>query len=243
MEVRLTVIGCSPAWPNPGGAHSGYLVESDACGRLLLDCGPGVLARLRAQELLPVDAIAITHFHLDHWGDIVPWAWFRLYGASSSQRQERKPELWVPPGGSDDLAAYAHRWGTPDMFEAAFVVSEYEARVAFEAGGFTIEAHAVEHYGFSAFGFRIHDPAGRVLGYSGDSAPCEGLQAIAKGAHVFLCEATLDRGDDDPIPRGHLAATEALTLGEGRIVLTHRPVDMTDPAGSVTAADGMVVDV
>ena len=41
--MRLTVIGCSPAWPNPGGACSGYLVE----GRLLLDCGPGVLSRLR----------------------------------------------------------------------------------------------------------------------------------------------------------------------------------------------------
>src|SRR5437868_9621587 len=37
--VQLTVIGCSPAWPNAGGAQSGYLVEGD--GRLLLDCGPG----------------------------------------------------------------------------------------------------------------------------------------------------------------------------------------------------------
>src|SRR5919109_209651 len=26
MEVRLTVIGSSPAWPNPGSAQSGYLV-------------------------------------------------------------------------------------------------------------------------------------------------------------------------------------------------------------------------
>ena len=25
--MRLTVVGCSPAWPNPGGAQSGYLVE------------------------------------------------------------------------------------------------------------------------------------------------------------------------------------------------------------------------
>ena len=39
------MVGCSPAWPNPGGAQSGYLVEGE--GRLLLDCGPGVLSRLR----------------------------------------------------------------------------------------------------------------------------------------------------------------------------------------------------
>ena len=74
------MVGCSPAWPNPGGAQSGYLVEGE--GRLLLDCGPGVLSRLReADEGWPrVDAIAITHFHLDHWGDIVPWVWGRMYG-------------------------------------------------------------------------------------------------------------------------------------------------------------------
>ena len=69
MAVRLTVIGCSPAWPNPGGACSGYLVD----GRLLLDCGPGVLAKLRLREPWPtVEAIAITHLHLDHWGDLDP---------------------------------------------------------------------------------------------------------------------------------------------------------------------------
>src|SRR5438309_355405 len=43
MRVKVIVVGCSPAWPNPGGAQSGYLVEGD--GRLLLDCGPGELAR------------------------------------------------------------------------------------------------------------------------------------------------------------------------------------------------------
>ena len=46
--MRLTVIGCSPAWPNPGQANAGYLVEGP--GKLLLDCGPGVLSRLRARE-------------------------------------------------------------------------------------------------------------------------------------------------------------------------------------------------
>ena len=30
--MKLTVVGCSPAWPNPGGAQSGYLVDD----RLLL---------------------------------------------------------------------------------------------------------------------------------------------------------------------------------------------------------------
>ena len=47
--MRVHVVGCSPAWPNPGGAQSGYLVEEDG-RRILLDCGPGVLPRLRRFE-------------------------------------------------------------------------------------------------------------------------------------------------------------------------------------------------
>src|SRR5207248_11124749 len=100
--VKLTVIGCSPAWPNAGGAQSGYLVEGD--GRLLLDCGPGVLARLRATDGWPrVDAVVITHFHLDHWGDLVPWIFGAAFGPG---REVPKPELWLPPGGSERLRAY-----------------------------------------------------------------------------------------------------------------------------------------
>src|SRR4051794_34770237 len=60
-NVRLTVVGCSPAWPNPGQAHSGYLLESEG-SRLLVDCGPGVLSRLREREAWPqIDAIVISH--------------------------------------------------------------------------------------------------------------------------------------------------------------------------------------
>src|SRR5918994_3037958 len=108
MKVKLTVVGCSPALPNPGVAQSGYLVEGD--GRLLLDCGPGVLARLREREEWPdVDAIAITHFHLDHWGDLVPWVWGNMFGPGAGLP---KPKLWLPPGASDQLQPVLERLGS-----------------------------------------------------------------------------------------------------------------------------------
>src|ERR671932_1662251 len=107
VPVRLTIVGCSPAWPNPGGAQSGYLVE--ARGRLLLDCGPGVLARLREREGWPrVDAIAITHFHLDHWGDLVPWVWGAMYGPGRGDDPAR-PDVFVPPDGIRRLQDFGER--------------------------------------------------------------------------------------------------------------------------------------
>ena len=104
MSVRLAVIGSSPAWPNPGGAHSGYLLEAGG-KRLLLDCGPGVLPRLREREPWPhVDAIAITHFHLDHWGDLVPWVWGTIVALPQRTRLGASGALASPwrvgaPGG------------------------------------------------------------------------------------------------------------------------------------------------
>src|SRR2546430_8627635 len=106
--TNLVVAGCSPAWPTPGGAQSGYLLESDG-RRILLDCGPGVLARLREREPWPeLDAIAITHWHLDHWGDIVPWVWGRMFGPGETTKT---PELWIPPDGAEMFQTIGARLG------------------------------------------------------------------------------------------------------------------------------------
>src|SRR5687767_141157 len=134
MDVRLTVIGSSPAWPNPGSAQSGYLVEGP--GKLLLDCGPGVLGRLR-ENGTGVQAIAITHWHLDHWGDLVPWAWLNAYGPPDHRLE---CSVWVPPRGIEELTMFASRWGNEGMFERAFELHEYDPQGVTPIAGFEVEA-------------------------------------------------------------------------------------------------------
>jgi ribonuclease BN (tRNA processing enzyme) len=238
MGVRLTVIGSSPAWPNPGSAHSGYLLE-DGGARLLLDCGPGVLGRLRAEGRLEVDAVAITHFHLDHWGDLVPWVWLTYRGLGP----EKKPLLWLPPQGRGELATFSTIWGLEGMFESAFELGEYEAGVPFDVRGFEIEARPVAHFGLRAYGFHVRGPSGRVLAYSGDSGPCRELGRLAEGADLFLCESTLGSPAEDAGERGHLTAEEALAVGGKRVLLTHRPIELGTPPGVERAEDGMTVEV
>jgi ribonuclease BN (tRNA processing enzyme) len=238
MAVRVAVIGSSPAWPNPGGACSGYRVE----GQLLLECGPGVLAKLREQEAWPsVEAIAITHLHLDHWGDLIPWVWGCLYGPGRGTR----PELWLPPGSREALRPILARLGSEDMFERAFDVSEYEPRRPFTAGGLELTAVPVVHYDLEAYGFRVE--GGRVLAYSGDSGPCDALAELARDADLFLCEATLERGELEGDDRGHLDADEAAAAaaeaGARRLVLTHRPEELPLPAGTEHTYDGMELDL
>jgi ribonuclease BN (tRNA processing enzyme) len=240
--VKLTVVGCSPAWPNPGGAQSGYLLEGD--GRLLLDCGPGVLARLRESAHWPsVDAIAITHFHLDHWGDLVPWVWGNMFGPGA---EAARPALWLPPGGRSVLAQLGEQLGSREMFEQAFACSEYAEGEPFQAAGFEVTALQVPHYDLLAFGFRCTSN-GKTVAYSGDSGPCGSLPELARDADLFVCEATLLTPNPEGGLRGHLAADEAKEAfelaGAKRLLLTHRPYERhLDPAYE-QAHDGMEVEI
>lgn len=237
--MQLTVIGCSPAWPNAGSAQSGYLVEGE--GRLLLDCGPGVLARMREHDggWPRVDAVAITHFHLDHWGDLVPWVFGAAFGPG---RDVPRPELWLPPGGIERLRGYGKQMAFADQIDRVFDVHEYEEAKPFLAAGFDLVALRLDHYSELTFGLRISNHAS-TLAYSGDTGPSDNLAELAREADVFLCEATLK--EPEPAERGHLSEDEALAAfeasGAKRLIVIHRPDELPLDPSVERAADGDVL--
>lgn len=237
--MKLNVVGCSPAWPNPRGAQSGYLFEQE--GRLLVDCGPGVLPRLRNGVPWPrLDAIAITHFHLDHWGDLVPWAFGALFGPG---RLEPPPELWLPPDGADTIRSMQLPLGATAILDV-FEVREYEPGQPFEAAGFELTPVQMAHYRMQTFGFRV-SAGGKTVAYSGDSGPSPQLALLARDADLFLCEATL--GEPEEGLRGHLTTEEALDAfqvsGARRLLVVHRPDELGLPPGVQRAYDGLELEV
>jgi ribonuclease BN (tRNA processing enzyme) len=254
MNVKLRVVGCSPAWPNPGGAQSGYLIEGP--GQLLLDCGPGVLARLRERrqrELAQpddgsdawpnVEAIVITHWHLDHWGDLVPWVWGSMSGPG---RKRERVELWLPPDGSARLADFGSRLGWESMFASVFRLREYSEAEPFEAAGLEVTAFELPHYTLQTFGLRVSN-GGKSIAYSGDTGPSERLAELADGVDLFVCEATLERGEFDGALRGHLSADEAVAAfeasGAKRLLLTHRPRELALDGALEQAYDGLEIEL
>jgi ribonuclease BN (tRNA processing enzyme) len=60
------------------------------------------------------------------------------------------------------------------------------------------------------------------MAYSGDSEPCDGLVAAARGADLFICEAAMP--DEKKVP-GHMTPSLAGLMAERaqarRLVLTH----------------------
>jgi ribonuclease BN (tRNA processing enzyme) len=191
-----------------------------------------------------VDAIVITHFHLDHWGDLVPWTFGSMFGPG---RDVPPPQLWLPPGGKAELEQFGVRLGFAGMFDA-FEISEYVEGRSFEADGLTITPIRVPHYQLQTYALRVSDGK-TTLAYSGDSAPSPQLAEVGRDADMFLCEATLAEsreGGADGL-RGHLSAAEAIAAfeesGARRLVIIHRPSELPLPDGIERAADGDTYDV
>ncbi|HPE39186.1 MAG TPA: MBL fold metallo-hydrolase, partial [Bacillota bacterium] len=69
--MNVTILGCSGGYPGPGQATSGYLVTIGD-KHILIDCGSGVFSNLQQYvDINKVDAILITHFHADHFSDMM----------------------------------------------------------------------------------------------------------------------------------------------------------------------------
>jgi ribonuclease BN (tRNA processing enzyme) len=73
---------------------------------------------------------------------------------------------------------------------------------------------------------RFTDPSGATLVYSGDTGYCDALVDLARGADVFLCEASWTHDPSRP-PNLHLSGTEAgmaaARAGVAELLLTHIP--------------------
>ncbi len=228
--MRLTAVGCSGSYAGPDSPASCYLLQAEHEGgtySLVMDLGNGALGPLqRYVDLAVVDAVVLSHLHVDHCIDLTSYHVVRTYNPGGSL--SRLP-VHGPQGTSARIAAasgFTDRLGVDEVFDFVDWVEDEAVRL----GPFTITptrvAHPVETYAL-----RIEED-GRVFVYSGDTGPSTALVKAAKGADVFLCEASFVEGPDNP-PDLHLtgrqAGQHASRADVSRLLLTHIP-PWHDPA-------------
>ncbi|MEA2155492.1 MAG: hypothetical protein QOE11_1632 [Solirubrobacteraceae bacterium] len=220
--MRITVLGKSPSWTDAGGACSGYLVEDDdATTCLLLDCGSGVLGRLRCQrDYTAVDGVVISHMHADHFIDLIPYACALSY---APREHSARPELLLPPGGREILRAITSAGGQEDVVEQAFAVREYDVAQPERVGCLRLRFAAVPHF-VPANAVEVSSAAGERFTFGSDHGPSEALCAFAAETDLLMLESTLAEPETGE-PRGHLTAREAgehaTRANATRLVLTH----------------------
>ena len=221
--MDLTVLGKSPAMPDAGGAQSGYLIRH-AGFTLLLECGGGVFAKLRAlADPAAVDAVLISHLHADHTLDLLPYSFALAHHLGGDQPV--RPLLWAPPGGCSTFTTFANALGMEDQIMEGFEVSEYDPAGELQIGPLTVRFCEVPHY-VPAWGLDIRADDGRRLSFGADCGPNDAIVELAHGSDLLMLEATEGVGPHVGVPfRGHLTADEAGELaaraGAARLLLTH----------------------
>lgn len=227
----LTILGCDGSYPGPGGAASGYLVQSGST-TIWLDAGPGTFANLQLVcDPETVDAVVLSHEHPDHWTDLESFAVWRLGSG-------RRPEVpvYAPPGlrahtyfgGGDDFGGSGD--GGVDAARTGLAWREVGPAHRVEVGDLVCSFVATDH-GPPTLAVRV-DPAGSPpgadlsasLAYSADTGPDWSVEELGHGIGTVLCEASYTRDHEGTANHlsGRQAGAMAAAAGVGRLVVTHR---------------------
>lgn len=212
MSFKVTVLGCSGIYSAPGGACSGYLVDSEDTV-VWMDAGPGTLSNLQLhQQLENVDAIVLSHEHPDHWLElpVVYNAWkycmdiapLNVYGTSGTKKlaenligQDLSPVFnfhTIADGDAIEIGNQKWRFSQTDH-----PVETMAARVNFNGSSFA---------------------------YSADTGPNWDPTSLISGVDLFLCEATFSNESEGKV-NVHLSARQAGEMASqakaNRLVITH----------------------
>ncbi|HCD4228472.1 TPA: MBL fold metallo-hydrolase [Corynebacterium striatum] len=222
--MKLTILGCSGSVPVPGNAASGYVVSFPDAPSIVMDMGPGTLARLQEVQD-PCDAhITFSHLHADHCLDfpsLMVWRRFHPTAPAASRNFCIGPEHAPRHLGrlsSDEVD------GVDDMSDT-FAFSPWIDRERQLLDDVYMTPFRVIHP-VEAYALRMeHAKTGKTIAYSGDTAFTPALVDAARGADVFLCEAAWGETSEGKAPNMHMSGAEAGRVareaGAAKLVLVH----------------------
>ncbi len=265
--MRVIFLGTGAALPDPDRCHTSILLTLLNGRHFLLDCGHGATRQLLRVDVNPGDVatLLLTHLHHDHVCEfpffvISSWILGRT-GALAVHGPEGTKKLasHLFEGGAFDAdirarSAYPARQANMEAIRPNVV--EYGPGVVLEDQDIRITAEYVEHIPRATspcFGFRI-EAEGKVVVFSGDTQPCEGIARLSKDADLLIHECTFPESFIEHRRKsgvGTFAHTSPSDLGRlavdsrvKNVVATHiGHVDSLSPVLKRAAAKHMPVDL
>jgi ribonuclease BN (tRNA processing enzyme) len=221
--MRLTVLGSGTSVPHPRRSSSAHWLEARG-GTLLLDISAPAVHRMPQEgcDWANLDAVWVSHFHLDHVGGLAPLLFGTKY-APQTRKREKPLRVYGPRGLAKLLRRFdeANDYG---LFEQPFPleIREVSPRSDFEIlDGLGAQTFSTPHTSES-LAVRLTDAGGASLVYTSDTGYTEALAGFARGTDLFLMECSFFRSK--PV-KTHLELEDAMRLARlsqpRRVMLAH----------------------
>ncbi|MBA2736928.1 MAG: MBL fold metallo-hydrolase [Pyrinomonadaceae bacterium] len=221
--MKLVVLGSGTSVPHPSRSSSGYWIETENHS-LLLDCSASAVHRM-AQEKLDwanLDAIWISHFHLDHIGGLAPFLFGTKYAPETQNRI--KPLRIFGAKGLQKLIENFDRANEYSLLKQPFPLEIIEVE-SLESFDITPDAEAVAMktpHTDESCAIHLRDKNDKIVVYTADTGFDKTLGTLARNADLFLLECSFIK--NKPVET-HLELAEAIHLiryaAPKRAVLTH----------------------
>ncbi|HEY0100055.1 MAG TPA: ribonuclease Z [Pyrinomonadaceae bacterium] len=222
--MKLVVLGSGTSVPHPGRASAAHWLETAGGSTLLLDISAASVHRMAQEGLdwVNLDAVWISHFHLDHLGGLFPFLFGTKHAPATQTR--RKPLHIYAPHGLKKLFAAFDAAGDYNLLKQPFPVEirEVAPRAEFEIlPGLRAETFSTPHTDES-LAIKLTDRDEASLAFTSDTGYTDALAAFARNVSLFLMECSFFR--DKPVEL-HLELAEAMRLAESsgarRVMLSH----------------------
>jgi len=236
-EVRVQVLGSGG--PELGArASSGYIVWIDGKSKLLVDCGGGTFLRFAQSgaRLEDLDAILLTHNHIDHSNDLAAFikAGFftertrplSLYGAEGSEVFPAVDVFAQRLLGEEGVFAYMSDTLTPQS--ASFQLIPHvlpQQKSMTQMDGYQISSTGVHHGIVPALAFRV-DVEGKSIVFTGDTDNKDkSLEQFASNADILIADYAIPQNADETAKTLHMQPSVIARLASEsktkHLVLSH----------------------
>ena len=219
--MKLTILGSGTVVPDGARNSAGYFIESGDV-RLMMDCGAGTVHALARYgcDWERLTHLYISHFHVDHCGELASLFFAFKYGMRSERRE---PLTVIGPHGLDRVMAGLRQAFGEKLFEPKFPVNlellapgeQIElsdgSRLAVTKTPHTEESLAV----------RVTSGAGSVC-YTGDTDYSKAVAGFFAKTRVMIAECSFrERREGVPHLSIRDAARMAALAEAERLIVTH----------------------